>query len=202
MGLKKLQGNGTVMLHRYVQFTTVCDVFYQHIFQKHTVGIISTKTKARGILFSGIIKADREAHAGLIRIPGKSKDGRRIKNTVCPGYPIAPPSGLLQGQFFLLREKKAAVQTPVVLFQRSIPTGRMLGAVVGLRDLRHLAGVAHCGLCRFGSVYIHHFKGDLQTTAANIRIGQISFRHRDHVEVTSWAVMDSVMSCQTGMPLR
>ena len=85
----------------------------------------------------------------------------------------------------MLREKKAAVQTPVVLFQRSISTGRMLGAVVGLRDLRHLAGVAHCGLCRFGSVYIHHLKGDLQTAAANIRIGQISFRHRDHVMVTS-----------------
>ena len=190
------------MLHGSIQFAANCGIFYQYIFQNNPVSIISTKAKAGSILFSGIIKADREAHAGLICIPGKSKDGRHIKNTVCPGYPIAPPPGLLQWQFFLLREEKATIQTPVVLFQRSIPTGRMLGAVVSLRDLRHLAGVAHCGLCRFGSVHIHHFKGDLQTAAANIRIGQISFRHSNHVIVTSWAVMDSVMSCQTGIPSR
>ena len=190
------------MLHGSIQFAANCGIFHQYILQKNTVCVIGAKAKTGDILFSSGIEADSEARTGLIRIPGKAKDGRCIKNTVRPGDPIAPPPGLLRGQFFLLREKKAAVQTPVVLFQRSIPTGRMLGAVVGLRDLRHLAGVAHCGLCRFGSVYIHHLKGDLQTAAANIRIGQISFRHRNHVEVTSWAVMDSVMSCQTGTPLR
>ena len=173
------------MLHGSVQLAAACGIFHQHIFQKNTVRIISTKTKARDILFSGIIEADGEARAGLIRIPGKAKDGRRIKDTVRPGYPVAPPPRLLQRELLLLRQDKAAVQTPVVLFQRSIPTGRMLGLVVGLRDLRHLAGIAHHSSCRFGGVYVHHLKGDLQTTAANIRIGQIGFRHSDHVEVTS-----------------